>query len=209
VRTGRPGVPVRVLRGLRTTVVIMVLIAMAVFVLTAAAVVQHARRDDARTADAIVVLGAAQFDGRPQDYLVARLQHALDLYESGAAPRVLTLGGKRVGDRFTEAAAGRTWLLDHGVPSRQVLAVGEGSDTLSSIRGAARVMDRGGWTSAIVVTDPWHELRSTTMLEHAGITAYGSPTRRGPSVDGASVRVRYVARESVAYLAYMAREELS
>ena len=191
-----------VLRAVRTLVVGLLLLLVVALVLTAATVVQHGRSDDARRADAIVVLGAAQFDGRPQEYLVARLQHARDLYESGTAPRIVTLGGKQPGDRFTEGEAGRRWLVDHGVPASDVVAVGEGNDTLESIQAAADVFDRNGWGSAVVVTDPWHELRSTTMLRDAGITSYGSPTRTGPSVAGTAVKVRYVARETVAVMAY-------
>lgn len=197
------------LRAVRSVVVGLVLLLVVGFALTAAVVVQHGRSDDARQADAIVVLGAAQFDGRPQEYLVARLQHAQDLYESGTAPRIVTLGGKQPGDRFTEGQAGRQWLIDHGVPASAVVAVGEGNDTLESIQAAADRFDREGWASAVVVTDPWHELRSTTMLRDAGVQAYGSPTTTGPSVSGLGVKVRYVGRETVAIVAYEASRVLS
>src|SRR4029079_10961614 len=96
------------------------------FTLCAAMVVQHGRTDDARAADAVVVLGAAQFDGRPGPYLLARLEHALSLYESGTAKHVRTFGGKRPGDRYTEGGAGRDWLIRHGVPAADVVAVEEG-----------------------------------------------------------------------------------
>lgn len=169
---------------------------------TAVRVVQAGRSDEARSADVLVVLGAAQFDGRPQEYLEARLQHARRLFESGTAPRIMTLGGKQPGDRFTEGEAGKEWLVAHGVPADRVVAVGEGSDTLGSVKAGAAVMADHDWTSAVVVTDPWHELRSTTMLEDQGVTVYGSPTPTGPSHGGAWVVTRYVARETVAYLAY-------
>jgi uncharacterized SAM-binding protein YcdF (DUF218 family) len=180
---------------------------------TAARVVAAGRSDDvpsggSRTADAILVLGAAQFDGRPQEYLAARLDHARELYRAGAATRVLTLGGRQPGDRFTEADAGQRYLVQHGVPENRILRVGEGNDTLVSIRAAAQLMRDRGWSSAVVVTDPWHELRSTTMLRDQGITAYGSPTPDGPSAVGAGVPVRYVSRETVAYLAYVVRRTL-
>jgi uncharacterized SAM-binding protein YcdF (DUF218 family) len=193
----------------RSLVIGAVLLAVVVLVLTAATVVSHGRRDDARRSDALVVLGAAQFDGRPQEYLVARLQHAKDLYEAGTAPRIVTLGGKQPGDRFTEGEAGRHWLVDHGVPAGDVVAVGEGNDTLESIQAAADRFDREGWTSAVVVTDPWHELRSTTMLRDAGVMAYGSPTPTGPSVSGFAVKARYVGRETVAFVVYEASRWLS
>lgn len=169
---------------------------------TAVRVWDAGQRDAGQKADAIVVLGAAQYDGRPQDYLAARLAHAERLYEAHRAPRVLTLGGKRPGDRFTEADAGQLYLVAHGVPSDAVLRVGEGSDTLESVRAAAAVMKRRGWTSAVVVTDPWHELRSTTMLADQGIDVSGSPVTAGPSVQGPATTARYVGRETAAYLVY-------
>lgn len=186
----------------------MLVVAFVVVVLTAGAVVRHGRQDEARTADAVLVLGAAQFDGRPQDVLRARLDHARDLFQSGAAPQVLTVGGKQPGDRFTEADAGKAYLVERGVPAGRIVAVGKGQDTAASIQAAAAVMRQRGWSSAIVVTDPWHELRSTAMLEDAGITAYGSPTRTGPSVAGWQLPARYVARETLAYLYYVISREL-
>jgi uncharacterized SAM-binding protein YcdF (DUF218 family) len=193
---------VRVLRLVVRLLVVLVVLAVLAGGVTAVRVVQAGRADEARTADVLVVLGAAQFDGRPQEYLVARLQHARQLYESGTAPRIITLGGKQPGDRFTEGEAGKEWLVAHGVPADSVVAVGKGSDTLGSIKAGAAVMAEHGWTSAVVVTDPWHELRSTTMLEDQGVAVYGSPTPTGPSHGGPWVVTRYVARETVAYLAY-------
>ncbi len=180
------------------------LLVVALFVagLTAAQVWNAGRQDARHKADVIVVLGAAQYDGRPQDYLAARLEHAKGLYDAKVAPRILTLGGKRPGDRFTEADAGQSFLVEQGVRKDRVLRVGEGSDTLGSLQAAAAVMKQHGWTSAVVVTDPWHELRSTSMLSDQGITAYSSPTTTGPSVQDGQAIAKYVARETAAYLAY-------
>jgi uncharacterized SAM-binding protein YcdF (DUF218 family) len=172
------------------------------FTLSAALVVKHGRTDDARAADAVVVLGAAQFDGRPGPYLLARLEHALELYRSGTAKRLVTVGGNQPGDRFTEASAGREWLIAHGVPAADVLAVQQGTDTLESLKAAAAVFDDHGWHSAVVVTDRWHELRSTTMLDDQGITSFGSPTPTGPSVASPFADAKYVVREAAGYLAY-------
>jgi uncharacterized SAM-binding protein YcdF (DUF218 family) len=200
---------VRVLRLVVRLVTVVVLLAVLAAGVTAFRVVQAGRTDDARTADVLVVLGAAPFDGRPQEYLIARLQHARSLFDSGTAPHVLTLGGKQPGDRFTEAQAGKAWLVDHGVPEAHVVPVGEGRNTLGSVKAAAEVMRKHGWTSAVVVTDPWHELRSTTMLRDQGVTVYGSPTPTGPSHGGAWVVTRYVVRETVAYLVYVGGRLLS
>ena len=193
------------MRLVRRLLLVLVLAVLVLLGVTAARVWRAGHTDAAGakgSADAILVLGAAQYDGRPQDYLAARLAHANDLYDRRVAPRVLTLGGKRPGDRFTEADAGQTYLVQQGVPADAVLRVGEGNDTLQSVRAAAAVMKQRGWSTAVVVTDPWHELRSTTMLADQGITALGSPTTAGPSVHGAGASARYVARETIAYLVY-------
>lgn len=187
-----------VLRAVLALVVALALVAG----VTAYRVWHAGQRDYHGRADVVLVLGAAQFDGRPQEYLTARLQHARTLYQEGRASRILTLGGKRSGDRYTEGEAGRAWLVEHDVPASAVTSVGQGHDTLGSVRAAAAIMKDRGWSSAIVVTDPWHELRSTTMLNDQGITAHGSPTPTGPSHGGIGVTVRYVARETAAYLAY-------
>ena len=189
---------------MRLTRVLLVVASLAVVALgvTAARVWQAGNSDQARGVDAVVVLGAAQYDGRPQDFLQARLEHALELYAAGTAPRNLTVGGKRSGDRFTEADAGQHYLVEHQVPAADILPVGVGNDTLGSMKAVATVMDERGWDSAVVVTDPWHELRATSMLADQGITAYRSPATTGPSVQGNAVKARYVVRETFAYLAY-------
>lgn len=188
---------------LRAVRVLLVLLLAGLLVLagvTAFRIVTFAGQDERRASDAIVVLGAAQFDGRPGPYLEPRLQHAADLYAGGIAPVVITAGGSQPGDRFTEAEAGRNWLAEHDVPADSVVAVGRGDDTLGSALATGELMRERGWRSAVVVTDPWHSLRATEMLQHAGIDAVASPTRTGPSNDGAWSAVRYTARETVAYL---------
>lgn len=169
---------------------------------TGARVWSVARGDDRTPSDVILVLGASQFDGRPSSVFEARLEHARELYDEGVAPRVLTVGGSAPGDRFTEAAAGASYLRRRGVPD--VLAVGEGRDTLSSLRAAEREMSERGWSSAVVVTDPWHSLRSRRMAADVGIAAVTSPTRAGPAVRTRGTEVRYIARETAAYLYYRA-----
>lgn len=158
-------------------------------------------RSDARPAsDVIVVLGASQADGRPSPVLVARLAHARALYRTGVAPVVVTVGGRAPGDRFTEAGAGMHWLQERGV--RDVFAVQQGRDTLQSLVALSDLMRARGWHSAVLVTDPWHALRSRRMASDLGIDAASSPTREGPSVATRAVEVRYVARETAAYLFY-------
>ena len=141
----------------------VLLLAFLVFAATAGRVWWFARQDDRRVSDAIVVLGAAQFDGRPSSVFTARLVHARDLWRDDVAPRIITVGGNRAGDRFTEASAAKVWLTQHGVPADQVVAVGTGSDTLTSVDAVEARMQVRGWSTAVVVTDPWHALRTRAM----------------------------------------------
>lgn len=189
-------------KAFRRLLVLLVLLVLAVPAGTAVSVWWTARGDDRTRSDVIVVLGASQFDGRPSSVLEARLEHARELYEDGVAPRVLTVGGGQPGDRFTEARAGEIYLEDEGVDD--VVAIEEGGDTLESLRAVSELMADRGWRTAVVVTDPWHALRSLRMADDAGIEAVSSPTRRGPSVRTRSTEVRYIARETAAYLYYRA-----
>jgi len=182
-------------------VTVLVLGVLLVLVGTAASVWWTARQDDRPDSDVIVVLGAAQFDGRPSSVFKARLQHARELYEDGVAPVVVTVGGGRRGDRTTEAEAGAAFLRARDV---DVLAVPEGRNTLQSVQAVEELMQEEGWETAVLVTDPWHSLRSRTMARDSGITAQTSPTRSGPSVRTRGTQVRYIARETLAFLYYKA-----
>jgi uncharacterized SAM-binding protein YcdF (DUF218 family) len=182
----------------------VVLLVLLVLIGTAGRIWWFARQDDTRTSDVIVVLGAAQFDGRPSSVFTARLVHARDLWKDDVAPRIITVGGNRAGDRFTEASAGRTWLSQHGVPAGRVVAVEHGNDTLQSVDAVEKEMQRRGWSTAVVVTDPWHALRTRAMAHDQGIDAVMSPTRQGPAVRQRSTEIRYIARETLAYLYYKA-----
>ncbi len=117
---------------------------------------------------------------------------------------MITVGGGAPGDRFTEAQAGERYLTSHGVDRKRILAVGEGRDTLQSLQALSRTMDERGWKSVVLVTDPWHSLRSRRMADDLGLDAVTSPTRSGPSVRSRSTEVRYIARETAAYLYYRA-----
>src|ERR671916_2302298 len=155
-----------------------------------------ARQDARPQSDAIVVLGSAQYNGVPSSIFEARLEHALALYEEGVAPVVVTVGGKADGDQFTEAASGRAYLAEAGVPEDALLAVEEGVDTLESMRAVGTAFDERGWDSAVLVTDPWHAVRAERKGEDAGIAAESSPTRQGPAVQTRATQFRYILRET-------------
>lgn len=194
--------PRRRARLRRALTVALLTALLAVLLLPAVAalrVVIAARQDERTRTDVVVVLGAAQFWGRPSPVLEARLAHADALVEQGVAPYVVTVGGNQPGDRTTEAEAGRDWLVGQGVPAAAVTAVPVGYDTLSSLTAVARVMAGHGWSSATIVTDPAHEARSLTMARELGIDAHGSPTATGA---GSALTLEYVARETGGLLFY-------
>ena len=120
----------------------------------------------------------------------------------GLAPRIVTVGGSRAGDAYTEAEAGRRYLIDRGVPASAVVAVGEGSDTLGSLRAVDARAQQDGWDTALVVSDPWHSLRARTMARDSGLEAWTSPTRSGPVVQTRETQARYIVRETAALLYY-------
>jgi uncharacterized SAM-binding protein YcdF (DUF218 family) len=161
-----------------------------------------AREDQHPHSDAIVVLGASQYNGRPSPVFEARLDHALVLYNEGVAAHIVTVGGTEPGDVYTEAGSGATYLHQHGVPSGDLVALQTGRDTLSSMRAVKRAFVSHGWHTAVLVTDPWHCLRARTMARDLGIKADTSPERTGPAVASKGVEVRYIARETEAYIYY-------
>lgn len=163
---------------------------------------QVARADERQPADMIVVLGAAQYNGEPSRVLEARLRHAKTLYDEGLAQHVVTVGGRQVGDQYTEAQASRRWLSEHGVPAERIVAVGSGSDTYGSLRAVAAESSHRGWQTALIVSDPWHSLRARLMAEDFGLYAYASPTRSGPTVWTRETQLEQIVRETGALLYY-------
>jgi uncharacterized SAM-binding protein YcdF (DUF218 family) len=188
---------------LRRFLVLGVLLAGVLWTLFVAVRIEVAgRTDDAVPSDAVVVLGAAQYQGTPSPVFKARLDHALDLYRRGIAPLVVVAGGKLEGDRYTEAAAGTRYLHSRGVPQSALLAVGEGNNTLESLQAVARALRRRDAGSVVLVSDRSHMLRSLSMASDLGLEAHGSPTTTSPIDDRTASRLRYLAREIAAYTYY-------
>jgi uncharacterized SAM-binding protein YcdF (DUF218 family) len=161
-----------------------------------------ANHDSRPRSDAIVVLGASQYNGRPSPVFAARLEHAKALYDAHVAPRIVTVGGNQPGDVTTEAQAGQDYLVAHGVPSDAILPVRTGRDTLQSMRAVAAAFRDHGWKSAVLVTDPWHCLRARSMARDSGIDASTSPEHTGPAVGSVTTDIHYIARETLAYVYY-------
>ena len=155
-----------------------------------------------RQADVIVVLGAAQLDGKPGAALEARLVEAKRIYDLGYAPLIITVGAGAPGDRTTEAASGKYWLRMNGIPAKDIIAVEEGRDTLVSTKAFAAVMKKRFVSDVIIVTDPYHCKRAMTMADDQGVISTCSPVQSGPNTL-ANSGYRYLIRETGAYLAYI------
>ena len=137
--------------------------------------------EEARPADAIVVLGAAQFNGQPSTIFEARLQHAVDLWKRGLAPYLVVTGGKLPADITTEGATARAYAIANGVPEEAILGEYKGRNTLESLEGVKAILAGHDLHSAVFVSDETHMLRVLRMASDLGITAWGSPTRTSPS----------------------------
>jgi uncharacterized SAM-binding protein YcdF (DUF218 family) len=142
---------------------------------------QRGTTDETRPVDAIVVLGAAQYDGTPSPVFASRLDHAVHLFAAGVAPVLVVTGGSRAGDRTTEAASARAYAVAHGVPDSAILAEDQGRSTLESLEAVAGILRQHGLRSALFVSDRTDMLRVILMARDLGIEAYGSPTTTSPA----------------------------
>jgi len=165
-RTARLAVKVGLLVGLGGIVYLT---------LTYLQVWQASRTDGARPSDAIIVLGAAQYDCEPSPVLRRRLDHAHELYDDGVAPRIVVTGGKQAGDRCTEAAAAANYLRAAGVPDGDILPEVRGTSTWESIAASANFLGDDGWDRVVLVTDGYHAFRVRAIAEELGLDAAVSP----------------------------------
>jgi uncharacterized SAM-binding protein YcdF (DUF218 family) len=154
--------------------------------------------DEARPADAIIVLGAAEYRGKPSPVLEARLNHALFLYLKNMAPRIITTGGAGGDPVFTEGSVGRAYLTERGVPPEAVIVEREAESTAQSVAAVAEIMRRMSLQSAIVVSDGYHIFRVKRMLESSGLQVYGSPRPSAPTSNWREHWLYY--RQAVGYL---------
>jgi uncharacterized SAM-binding protein YcdF (DUF218 family) len=153
--------------------------------------------DQARPAESIVVLGAAQYDGHPSPVLRARLDHAVDLWNRHMAQIVILTGGRGPGDTTSEAAVGRGYVRRHGIPDAAILLENEGRTTRASLLAVSRMLSNRGMKTAILVSDPFHMLRLWILSRRFGFTPYTSPTRTSPISPNREERWRYMLGESV------------
>jgi uncharacterized SAM-binding protein YcdF (DUF218 family) len=159
---------------------------------------RQSTRDEAQPADVILVLGAAEYRGRPSPVLKLRLDHALELYNARMAPRIMTTGGAGGDPVFTEGGVGRSYLMSHGVPSEAIIVEAESESTVESLAMANEIMRRMDLHSTIVVSDGYHIYRVKRMLEAVGVKVYGSP-RKEIKADPLRERWNYM-KQAVGYL---------
>ena len=181
---------------LRTTVAVAAVVLFA-WVVSMIAVERVGRRDEAQRADAIVVLGAAQYVGRPSPVLRARVDHAVSLWKRGLAPTLILTGGTGVGDTTSEAAVARKYAMSQGVPDRVIVIEIKGRTTSESMRAVARIMDDREQSSVILVSDPFHMLRLSILARRFGLEPYTSPTRTSPITLNREEHWKYMVSESV------------
>src|SRR5215210_643306 len=181
----------------RRILTIVVVAIFALWVISAAAVLVWSSRDEARPAQAIVVLGAAQYAGKPSPVLRARLDHALELWNRRLASLLILTGGTGSGDTTSEAAVGRTYAKKHGVPDSAIIVESEGRTTSESMKAVAGMLEVRGLQSALLVSDPFHMLRLRILARRFGFTPYTSPTQTSPISPNREQRWKYIFSESL------------
>ena len=188
---------VRFIKALGRLVASILLAIVAVWGVSTAAVLIFSSIDQARPADSIVVLGAAQYDGRPSPVLRARLDHGIDLWNRGMGKVLVVTGGKGYGDTTSEADVGRSYARKHGIPDTAILLENKGRTTRESMLAVAQLLEKRGIKTAILVSDPFHMLRLSIIGRRFGMTPYTSPTRTSPISPNSEKRWRYILGESV------------
>ncbi|HVE77507.1 MAG TPA: YdcF family protein [Gemmatimonadaceae bacterium] len=161
------------------------------------AIVLWGRRDVARRSDAIIVLGAAQYVGRPSPVFRARLDHGIGLWRRGLAPLLVVTGGRGEGDTTTEAEVGRRYAVRRGIPESAIIMEGRGRTTSESMRAVATMLGVRSSNRVILVSDPFHMLRLAVLARRFGMDAVPSPTTTSPISDNREQRWKYVLGESV------------
>jgi len=168
-----------------------------VWVVSLGGVLVWERHDQSRPVGAIVVLGAAQYVGRPSPVLRARLDHAVALWRRGLAPIMIVTGGTGTGDTTSEAAVSQRYVVQHGVPVQAILLETEGRTTSESMAGVSALMASQGRRDVLLVSDPFHMLRLTILARRHGLQPYASPTPTSPIAANPSERWKYALSESV------------
>lgn len=185
-------------RSVRTRIALALPVIMLVgWVSSLGAVLAWERQDEARPVGAIVVLGAAQYVGKPSPVLRARLDHAISLWKRDLAPTLIVTGGRGTGDTTSEAAVSQRYAVQRGVPATAILLETEGRTTSESMAGVAALMGSRNRRDVLLVSDPFHMLRLTILARRHGLVPYASPTPTSPIAASPSMRWKYALSESI------------
>ncbi len=168
-----------------------------------AAIYAQARKDQTRPVDAIVVLGAAQYNGQPSPILKARLDEALAAYDEGVAPLIVVTGGRQSGDQFTEAEASRDYLTQHGVPDNSILLENKAHNSWQSMQGVASLLKRRDLNRVLLVSDGFHIFRLKLMAKDLDLDAYGRPAVNSPIQRNSTNEFSYAIREGGGVIAHI------
>lgn len=182
---------------IRRLVLVILIAVLAIWALSAIAVLVWSSRDEARPADAIVVLGAAQYAGHPSPVLKARLDHALDLWRRNPAGVLVFTGGSGPGDTTSEAEVGRSYARKRGVPDSAIVVENTGRTTSESMGSVAEILRERHAATAVLVSDPFHMFRLWLIAKKLGMKAYTSPTRTSPISPNREERWKYIFSESI------------
>lgn len=185
------------LQIIRRVLELALLAAAIIYTVALVTVLVVSQQDERRPADAIVVLGAAQYNGRPSPVLRARLNHALQLYHEGLAPRIVVTGGFGRGDTTSEAMVARHYLVNRKVPARSVVAQPQGRSTQASMTAVADWLESEHLKRVILVSDPFHMFRLRLEARRTGLEAYTSPTDTSPISDNPVLELKYLAAEAL------------
>ncbi len=190
------------MRLLRRALILLLVAVLAYPAWLAFRVWSQSRNDEVHSADAIVVLGAAQYDGEPSPVLKARLDQATYLWEQDLADTLIVTGGKQEGDRYTEAQAGHSYLEEQGVPSEHIFEEEEGTTTLESLRRVKQIAEQRGIDTVLLVSDPLHSERIKRMAEDLGFEAYASPASYADLDRSRETKAKELVREVGSLIVY-------
>ena len=199
IGTRRPSLIMHLLRA----VLWLCIVASAYLGIVTYLVYRQGQSDHTQRADAAVVLGAAVWVGNPSPVLKARLDHALELYQADTVSIIIVTGGVGTGDNMSEAEAGAAYLVAKGVPQKHILQEKNGKSTFQSLQGAVALAKINNIHSMLIVSDPFHMLRSIKMAGDLGAIAYASPTTTSPISRRPAEEWGYMFREAVAYTSYL------
>jgi uncharacterized SAM-binding protein YcdF (DUF218 family) len=185
------------IRHLSQALGLLLLAAAIGYTVALAMVLVVSQQDDRRPVDAIIVLGAAQYNGRPSPVLRARLDHALGLYRDGLAPVVVVTGGVGLGDTISEALVGKRYLAAHGIPVEAIIAQPQGRTTMASMTAVAQWLRRRGLQRVLLVSDPFHMFRLRLEARRTALEAYTSPTESSPISENPVLELRYLFAEGL------------